>query len=106
MQCVRPSDRSSHSFVVGPSSYATQWRTTLLVIDAVGKPALLLPSVSCADLRVGSLCDWSACWLLGEDGCMGDSGGVPTEVSEQFFSSLSDEFYDMYCGAYYDSGTP
>jgi hypothetical protein len=37
---------------------------------------------------------------------MGDIGGVPTEVSEQFFSSLSDEYHDVYSDAYYDSGTP
>jgi hypothetical protein len=38
---------------------------------------------------------------------MGVSRGLPTEVSEQFFNSLSDEYYDSVCiHAYYDSNTP
>jgi hypothetical protein len=37
---------------------------------------------------------------------VGQVEGVLPEASEQYFSSLSDEFYNVYSDAYYDSGTP
>jgi hypothetical protein len=37
---------------------------------------------------------------------VGENEGVLPEASEQYFSSLSDEFYDVYSDAYCDSGTP
>jgi hypothetical protein len=39
--------------------------------------------------------------LLGADG-----GGLPPESPDSFLSAISDEFYDVYSDAYYDTGTP
>jgi hypothetical protein len=39
--------------------------------------------------------------LLGADG-----GGLHPESSDLFLSAISDEFYDVYSDAYYDTGTP
>jgi hypothetical protein len=39
--------------------------------------------------------------------CQDDDGvGLHPESSDLFLSAISDEFYDVYSGAYYDSGTP
>jgi hypothetical protein len=35
-----------------------------------------------------------------------DGGGLHPESSDLFLSAISDEFYDVYSDAYYDSGTP
>jgi hypothetical protein len=39
--------------------------------------------------------------LLGADG-----GGLPPKPPDSFLSAISDEFYDVYSDAYYDTGTP
>jgi hypothetical protein len=39
--------------------------------------------------------------LLGADG-----GGLPPESPDSFLSAISDECYDVYSDAYYDTGTP
>jgi hypothetical protein len=35
-----------------------------------------------------------------------DGGGLHPESSDLFLSAISDEFYDVYSDAYYDTGTP
>jgi hypothetical protein len=35
-----------------------------------------------------------------------DGGGLPPESPDSFLSAISDEFYDVYSDAYYDTGTP
>jgi hypothetical protein len=43
--------------------------------------------------------------LLGADGDT-PTGGLPPESPDSFLSATSDEFYDVYSDAYYDTGTP
>jgi hypothetical protein len=35
-----------------------------------------------------------------------DGGGLHPQYSDLFLSAISNEFYDVYSDAYYDTGTP